>query len=123
MNEQQPPQEKQSKVASGRIRVSETERFDREGFYGLVYLGDNDGAGFGALEVHVHDSHPEKTVQVETRMYRVEEGTGTFIINGTSYDAKPGDMFIIRRDSTYSYKANNGKMKLFEINIPLPKHG
>jgi len=111
-----PPQEKESKAISGRIRISETARFDREGFYGLIYTKDNDGFGFGALEVHVHDSHPEKTVQVETRMYRVEEGAGSFVIDGTTYDAAPGDMFLIRKGSTYSYK---GQMKLFEVNIPL----
>jgi len=113
-----PPQEKEPKAGSGRIRVSETAKFDREGFYGLVYIKDGDGFGFGALEVHVHDSHPEKTVQVETRMYRVEEGTGTFVIDGETYDAVPGDMFLIRKGSTYSYK---GQMKLFEVNIPLSK--
>ncbi len=110
--------ERVNRTDSGRIRFDETESFERPGFNGHIYFGDNEGAGFGALEVRVHDSHPEKTVEVETRMYRVEEGNGTFIINGTSYDAKPGDVFLIRRHSTYSYKAHDGMMKLFEINIP-----
>lgn len=102
-------------VASGRITHTETKRFDRDGFYGLRYLEDADGAGFGALEVHVDGAHPEKTVTVQTRMYRVEEGTGTFLIDGTTYEVVAGDMYLIRRGSTYSYQ---GKMRLFEINIP-----
>lgn len=113
---ERPPQEKlPKKVESGRISIRETKRFDRDGFYGLRYLEDDDGAGFGALEVHVDGIHPEKTVQVETRAYRVEEGTGTFIVDGKTYSAEKGDVFLIRRGSTYSYQ---GKMQLFEINIP-----
>jgi mannose-6-phosphate isomerase-like protein (cupin superfamily) len=111
-----PPERRRKNIESGKISHQETERFDREGFYGLRYLNDDEGAGFGALEVHVQTAHPEKTVQVKTRMYRVEEGSGTFVIDGKTHEAAPGDMFLIRQNSTYSYQ---GRMKLFEINIPL----
>lgn len=116
---EQPPQERAPRSNSGRIRVEETDGFERPGFTGHIYLKDNEGAGIGVLEVRVHGSHPEKTVQVQTRLYRVEEGAGKFVIDGTSYDMKPGDVFIIRRGSTYSYEVNEGgTMRLFEVNVP-----
>jgi mannose-6-phosphate isomerase-like protein (cupin superfamily) len=117
---EQPQQERAPRASSGRIRIEETDGFERPGFTGHVYLKDDEGAGVGVLEVRVHGSHPEKTVQVQTRLYRVEDGAGTFVIDSTSYDMKPGDVFIIRRGSTYSYQVNEGEaMKLFEVNVPL----
>ncbi len=113
-------QQENEPKGSRKISHEETERFDREGFYGLIYFPDNADTGFGALEVHVDGDHPEKLVGVETRMYRVEEGEGTFTLDGISHPMTPGDVFIVKRGSKYSY---TGKMKLFEINVPLMEEG
>jgi len=101
-------------MKSCKISLKDTERFDRDEFFGHVYLLEDSKLGFGALEVYVNGSHPKKIVEVSTRMYRVEEGEGTFRIDGVSYEAEVGDLFLIHKGSNYSYE---GKMKLFEVNL------
>ena len=48
-------------------------------------------------------------------MYLVLEGKGTFTINDDTSDAEVDDLFIISDGDVYEYE---GKMKLFEFNIP-----
>ena len=99
-------------MKSGKFSLKDTKRFDKGDFYGLVYFEQN---GLEVMEIHVDGVHPEKLIdKVDTRMYRVEEGTGTFVIDGESYTAEPGDVFVIYKGGKYSY---TGKMKMFEVNL------
>lgn len=100
---------------SGKIAQDAGIVFNRGVFFGFRYLPNHSEAGFGALEIHINGIHPEKTVTDMTRMYRIEHGEGRFIIDGTSYPAQAGDIFLICDGSRYEYQGN---MQLFEINVP-----
>lgn len=98
-----------------KISVGQTRGFDREAFKGNVYVDKQDNRGFNALLVECVTRHYKTKLKGASRMYLVVEGTGTFTINGTRDTAGPNDLFIISDGDTYEYE---GKMKLFEFNIP-----
>jgi len=98
-----------------KISASDTRHFDREGFSGNHYVEANSGRPFSALTVDVHGRHPRQRMVGATRTYLVLEGTGTFTVNGTASEIKPGDMFIIPDGGEYEYQ---GTMRLFEFNVP-----
>jgi gentisate 1,2-dioxygenase len=101
-------------MKSRKISKEDTNSFDRGDFQGYIYL-DDDNSGLTTLEVVINGEHPQKQVDdVDVRIYRVEEGSGKFTIDGETMDASSGDVFTIVRGSEYSYQ---GKMTLFEINI------
>jgi gentisate 1,2-dioxygenase len=59
--------------------------------------------------------HYKARLKNATRGYLVIEGKGVFIINEERHDALPYDLFLILDGDTYEYE---GKMKLFEFNVP-----
>src|SRR3569623_1824845 len=96
------------------MRVEETEHFDTEGFSGDVYVPDEARKGFSALRVVVHGKHPRKRMIDTTRVYFVVRGTGAFTLNGTSTEARAGDLDVVEPGSEYEYE---GDMELFEMNV------
>ena len=99
-------------MESKKISLKDTKQFEGGDFNGRIYFSEK--PGLELCEVTIDGPHPEKIVEIETRIYRIIEGVGTFILDKTSYEAEPGDVFVIKKGSTYSY---SGKMKLLEINV------
>lgn len=98
-----------------KISLEETDKFEREGFSGSVYVDGSKGEGFNALQLDVHGRHPKKRIlEGNTRSYFVADGAGTFILNGEAHQVQQGDLFVIPAGSEYEYE---GKMRLFEFNV------
>ena len=98
-----------------KIPFAQTTFFVREGFNGNLYVEKKDAKGFNALLVHCLTRHYRTKLKDAMRMYLVLEGDGTFIVNGKAEEATKDDLFLISDGDTYEYE---GKMKLFEFNIP-----
>lgn len=88
--------------------------FQREDFFGNVYMTQSEMCGFTQLMVYVNGHHPKKRMIDTTRTYLVVDGAGEFIINDKKYEAVADDLFVIKPGNIYSY---SGKMKLWETNI------
>lgn len=97
-----------------KITLDETQAFDAGGFSGQVYVKNEENVGFNALLVTVNGRHPKKKMVDTVRNYYVIEGKGTFILDGTSHQVKPGDLFIVGAGHEYEY---SGSMRLFEFNV------
>ena len=89
--------------------------FDREGFSGDIYVGKEDQKGFNALLVDCVTRHYKTKLTGAIRMYLVLEGSGTFTINDKKEIVERFDFFVISSGDVYEYE---GKMKLFEFNVP-----
>ena len=98
-------------MKSGKISLADTKTFAVGDVSGKTYV---DETVFDALEVTVDGMHGDKVLKVQMRMYRIEEGAGTFTLDGVSYDATPGDLFVIYKGTHWMYR---GKMKLFEVTL------
>src|SRR3989338_2266133 len=98
-----------------KISLNQTSFFDKVDFKGNIYVGKKDGNGFNALLVECITRHYKTRLRGASRMYLVIEGTGTFTMNEQQETAEPNDLFIIKDGDAYEYE---GKMKLFEFNIP-----
>lgn len=109
MSEQQPFSSEPQKIP-----LSDTQNFDREGFSGQVYIPPQANAGFNALMVDVHGSHPRKRMVDTTRVYLVMEGSGTFTLGENVNGVQKGDLFVIPPGGEYEYE---GQMQLFEFNV------
>ena len=70
---------------------------------------------FSIVFVECITGHYKTKLKHAKRIYFILEGSGNFIIDETSYDAKQYDLFIIESMSIYEYK---GKMKMIEFNVP-----
>lgn len=98
-----------------KISLNNTNKFEREGFSGYVYIDRSHNEGFSALQVDVHGKHLKKRIlKGNTRAYYVAEGTGTFTLNGEIHNIQQGDLFVIPAGSDYEYQ---GEMRLFEFNV------
>lgn len=99
---------------TGKVSLSETSVFQKDGFSGQVYIDKEKCAGFNALLVTVNGRHPMKKMIDTTRNYYVVEGSGSFTLDNKSYQVGEGDLFVIGAGHTYEYE---GTMKLFEFNV------
>jgi RimJ/RimL family protein N-acetyltransferase/mannose-6-phosphate isomerase-like protein (cupin superfamily) len=105
---------KQEQLAH-KISLDETERFERPGFTGNVYIPKEANSGVVALQVDVHGRHPRKRMlQGTTRTYYVVDGEGSFTLGDETHAVAKGDLFIIPPGGEYEYE---GKMTLFEMNF------
>ncbi len=101
--------------SSKKIRLSDTDGFQREGFDGHVYVPSDAGTGFNVLSVDVHGSHPRKRMMGDTtRTYYVIDGTGSFTLGDDTSEVSSGDLFVIPPDGEYEY---SGQMRLLEVNV------
>ena len=98
-----------------KIALGDTEFFDRQAFSGNVYVGKNADKGFNALLVECLTRHYKTKLTGATRVYLVLEGSGVFTINGQRDNADQYDLFVISDGDSYEYE---GRMKLFEFNVP-----
>jgi gentisate 1,2-dioxygenase len=71
--------------------------------------------GFNALLVECLTRHYKTRLKNAVRVYLVLEGSGAFTVNDQTHKVEQYDMFVISDGDTYEYE---GKMKLFEFNIP-----
>lgn len=108
------PIRKYRMIQKGKIPLKDTVKFQRSGFDGHIYIQTDDKAGFNALLIDVHGSHPKKLMVDTTRIYYVVEGEGSFIIDGEVHQVDKDNLFIIPAGHEYEYEGN---MKLFEVNI------
>jgi hypothetical protein len=98
-----------------KIALNQTTFFDRGDFIGKVYIEGKDGKGFNALLVECLTRHYKTRLKNAARAYLIVEGSGTFTINNKKETAEPFDLFVISDGDEYEYE---GKMKLFEFNVP-----
>ena len=101
--------------ASMKISLKQTNSFDKGDFKGNIYVAKKGGKKFSALLVECITRHYKTRIKGVSRMYLVIEGTGTFTINEQKSTVGPNDFLIVSDGDTYEYE---GKMKLFEFNIP-----
>lgn len=99
---------------TGKVSLSETYRFDKNEFYGQVFVSNEENVGFNALLVTINGRHPKKRMIDTIRIYYVTGGEGTFVLDKVEHQAKEGDLFIIGPGHKYEYFGN---MKLFEFNV------
>jgi len=52
----------------------------------------------GAVPTHYHAEHDE--------LVMILEGKGTFVINGNTWEVKPGDVLVIPRGAVHSYTSD-----------------
>ena len=96
------------------IRLKDTARFDRDDFYGQVYVPSEAKKGFNALLVMLDGRHPKKRMVDATRLYYVVKGSGTFTIDDAEQKVAENDLAVIQSGQKYSYQ---GRMTLLEVNI------
>jgi hypothetical protein len=98
-------------MKSGKYSLDNAKEFKAGDFSGKVYFSET--PGFEVSEVIIDGQHLQKTLEIESRMYFVQEGTGEFVVDDINYQSSAGEIFLIVKGSTYSY---SGKMRLLEIN-------
>ncbi|MDE1966230.1 MAG: hypothetical protein KGI41_03250 [Patescibacteria group bacterium] len=98
-----------------KIALNQAIFFDRGDFNGKVYVEGEDRKGFNALLVECITRHYKTRLKNAIRGYLVVEGSGTFTVNDRKEAAEPFDLFIVSDGDVYEYE---GKMKLFEFNVP-----
>lgn len=98
-----------------KIALNQATFFDRGDFCGKVYVEGEAKKGFNALLVECVTRHYKTRLKNAVRGYLVVEGSGTFTINDKKETAEPFDLFVISDGDVYEYE---GKMKLFEFNVP-----
>lgn len=96
------------------IRLKDTDRLDRDDFYGQVYIPSEAKKGFNALLVTVDGRHLKKRIVDATRLYYVVKGSGTFTIDDGEQKVAENDLAVIQSGQTYGYQGN---MTLLEVNI------
>jgi mannose-6-phosphate isomerase-like protein (cupin superfamily) len=94
---------------SRKISLNEAKVWSEGVVSGKTYIDEKE---FDALEVIVDGEYGDKILKVNCRMYRVEEGSGIFVLDNVEYSANPGDLFVIYQGTHWKYA---GKMKLFEV--------
>jgi mannose-6-phosphate isomerase-like protein (cupin superfamily) len=103
-----------------KISRADTENFNLGDFSGNLYLDKKDNPDFNVLLIDCLRRHFKMRIHNARRTYFVLEGKGAFIINDEKIPVQQYDLVLIEDGDTFEY---DGRMKLFECNIPATDQG
>ena len=109
-----------SSPQSGEILRKDGEFFDKPDYHGNRLLTPEGGYGFSLIRAYIKPGgeSPPKRMITAIRVYFVISGSGEFVINEESYKAEKDKTFLISPGGVYSFKAGEGGMEIFEVNVP-----